>query len=149
MAYIDSRRFTDRVSAHEYLAQELMFPEHYGMNLDALHDCLTEFGGRIVVGHTAEAGACYEEFRQVFMDSARENSHFTFEEVEGEVKLCPECGNALQRGKVDLLDPGLQSAFLVFKFDGSKKSYDLELKPKGEAYYCDECMMVFTQFKEK
>ena len=29
--------------AHHYLKNQLGFPEHYGMNLDALADCLTDY----------------------------------------------------------------------------------------------------------
>lgn len=31
-----------REEAHAYLKETFAFPEHYGKNLDALHDCLTE-----------------------------------------------------------------------------------------------------------
>ena len=33
--------FENRKAIHQYLAEELGFPEYYGMNLDALHDMLT------------------------------------------------------------------------------------------------------------
>ena len=39
---IDAARLTDKASAHEYLAFSLGFPAHYGKNLDALADCLSE-----------------------------------------------------------------------------------------------------------
>lgn len=32
----------DKESLHRYLAEQLQFPEWYGNNLDALHDCLTD-----------------------------------------------------------------------------------------------------------
>ncbi len=41
---IDCEKMYDRESAHEYLAETLEFPDHYGKNLDALFDCLTEMG---------------------------------------------------------------------------------------------------------
>ena len=40
--FIDCRRFTSRETLHRVFAQVLPFPEHYGSNLDALHDCLTD-----------------------------------------------------------------------------------------------------------
>ena len=33
--------FENRRELHQYLAEELGFPEYYGMNLDALYDMLT------------------------------------------------------------------------------------------------------------
>ena len=41
---LDCRRMTDKAEAHAYIKSELGFPEHYGANLDALHDCLGELG---------------------------------------------------------------------------------------------------------
>ncbi len=39
---LDCRQITDRESAHDYLKARFGFPDHYGRNLDALYDCLTE-----------------------------------------------------------------------------------------------------------
>ena len=39
---LDLNKMTSLVSLHNYLHQALELPEDYGMNLDALHDCLTE-----------------------------------------------------------------------------------------------------------
>lgn len=39
---IDCAYMTERKAAHEYLQRVLSLPEHYGHNLDALYDCLTE-----------------------------------------------------------------------------------------------------------
>ena len=41
---LNYERLTERKKAHRYLAQMLDFPDHYGKNLDALFDCLTELG---------------------------------------------------------------------------------------------------------
>ena len=40
--YIDLAGVTTKVELHDILAKELPLPEHYGHNLDALYDCLTE-----------------------------------------------------------------------------------------------------------
>ena len=37
---IDERDLLDISTIHDYLRVTLGFPEHYGKNLDALHDCL-------------------------------------------------------------------------------------------------------------
>lgn len=38
---LDCRGFVPRSSLHKAFAEVLSFPDHYGNNLDALHDCLT------------------------------------------------------------------------------------------------------------
>ena len=39
---IDCRGFVPRSDLHKAFADALSFPDHYGNNLDALHDCLTD-----------------------------------------------------------------------------------------------------------
>ncbi len=34
--------FTNREEFHHYIRKELDFPDYYGCNFDALHDCLTD-----------------------------------------------------------------------------------------------------------
>lgn len=38
---LDLNKMTSLPALHNYLHQALELPEYYGMNLDALHDCLT------------------------------------------------------------------------------------------------------------
>ena len=52
---INCENLLDRKQAHEYLAQMLNFPEHYGRNLDALFDCLTELGDCTIILKGEEA----------------------------------------------------------------------------------------------
>ncbi len=56
---------------HAALAAQLPLPEHYGRNLDAFHDVLTECGAdwRIVFRH---AGAAAAGLRAVCADAAEE-----------------------------------------------------------------------------
>ena len=41
-AIIDGSTVTSMADVHAALAQQLAFPEWYGGNLDALHDCFTD-----------------------------------------------------------------------------------------------------------
>ena len=39
---IDTAELTTMEQIHDFLKEELNFPDHYGKNLDALYDCLTD-----------------------------------------------------------------------------------------------------------
>ena len=60
---------------HDALAQAFGFPEYYGRNLDALHDCLCEIGEEtaIVMTDMDEENPEARPFLDVLADSAREN----------------------------------------------------------------------------
>lgn len=78
---IDCKEILDRISAHEYIADILEFPEYYGKNLDALFDCLTDMGEctiRIInidslVGINEYAG----KLLAVFEEATKANSNIT------------------------------------------------------------------------
>ena len=56
---------------HAALAEKLPLPEHYGRNLDAFHDVLTEFGGRWSIVFR-NAGAVTKGLRAVCADAMEE-----------------------------------------------------------------------------
>ena len=54
---IDCTQIQTKEDFHRIFRETLCFPEHYGSNLDALYDCLTEMSGkvRLLDWETAEA----------------------------------------------------------------------------------------------
>jgi len=54
---LDGRSMTTRAAAHDELARVLGFPAHYGRNLDALYDFLTEYGPRLRIVFENAKGA--------------------------------------------------------------------------------------------
>ncbi len=76
--------------AHDALAKALCFPDYYGRNLDALHDCLTSLSDtQLVIEDCAQAGTKMEKwpgFLAVFFDAAKENPRL-------DIKLLPGNGD--------------------------------------------------------
>ena len=83
MITMDSAAFTDAEFTHKIFKKVLGLPEHYGMNLDALHDCLTEGKEQLVITNTEHAGEYYKLLRPVLIACAQENPDFIFSEEEG------------------------------------------------------------------
>ena len=69
--FVDLADAHDAASLHAALAAQLPLPEHYGRNLDAFYDVLTEYGGnwKIVFKH---AGAVARGLRAVCADAMTE-----------------------------------------------------------------------------
>ena len=76
---IDCRGFVPRSDLHRAFADALSFPDHYGNNLDALHDCLTgiseETRIRLLNWEAAEnaLGKYGRSARRAILDAAIEN----------------------------------------------------------------------------
>lgn len=71
---LDAEKLNDRKESHIYLAKKLNLPEHYGRNLDALYDCLTEIDQTVILFENEEKGVVnYRRIRQVFEDAAEAN----------------------------------------------------------------------------
>ena len=78
---IDCRGFVPRSDLHRAFAEALAFPDHYGNNLDALHDCLTDISEetRIFLVNWADAeerlGSYARSAKRAILDAAIENQN--------------------------------------------------------------------------
>ena len=74
---IDCAQATDVKSMHRLLAEALSFPQWYGNNYDALHDCLTDIreDTTLTLLHFDRTDHFNGIFRMVFEDSETENPH--------------------------------------------------------------------------
>ena len=71
---LDGNILADAAQAHDYLKEMLEFPEYYGKNLDALHDCLTDLEDvEITITSPDEDGAIFQRILRVFKAADREN----------------------------------------------------------------------------
>ena len=80
---LDGGSVGNRETLHRVLAAGLQFPDWYGGNLDALHDCLTEINQPTALvirgGEALETarGSYAAAFRRVLADSAAQNDALT------------------------------------------------------------------------
>lgn len=78
---LDIEKMMDKTTVHYYLRDSLGFPEYYGMNLDALYDCLTEIGSDVTIVMPCEPriqeamGDYGLRLLSVFSDAAKYNRH--------------------------------------------------------------------------
>ena len=71
---LDGNVLADAAKVHDYLMEMLDFPEYYGKNLDALHDCLTDLEDvEITITSPDEDGAIFQRILRVFKAADREN----------------------------------------------------------------------------
>lgn len=80
---LDGRKMDSRVLAHQHIKQALGLPDHYGANLDALHDCLGEMESAHITLRYADAmlnalGLYGQQLLRVFGDSAEERGDLVF-----------------------------------------------------------------------
>ena len=70
---LDGNILADVAKVHDYLMEILEFPEYYGKNLDALHDCLTDLEDvEITITSPKEGGAIFQRIVRVFRAASRE-----------------------------------------------------------------------------
>ena len=78
---IDCRGFVPRSDLHKAFADALSFPDHYGNNLDALHDCLTDIAEptriRLLHWESAEEslGNYARSTKRAILDAALQNTN--------------------------------------------------------------------------
>lgn len=87
--HLSAREWHTPRQAHEALKAALSFPEYYGCNLDALHDCLGDLGETELV--IEDWGAAFSQapekaggFLQVFLDAAEENPQLKIQLISGQ-----------------------------------------------------------------
>ena len=66
-------------AVYDYLTKELAFPDYFGRNLDALHDCLTDICVPTRLVLTGTDSPCGRHFLRVFRDAARKNRYLSVE----------------------------------------------------------------------
>lgn len=80
---IDCRGFLPRSDLHKAFANALSFPDYYGSNLDALHDCLTEIAEptriQLLCWENAEEalGNYAQSAKQAILDATFQNPNLT------------------------------------------------------------------------
>lgn len=74
---LDCSALADRETLHKTLERELGFPTWYGRNLDALHDCLTDFREpvRITLQNLDSLMNYGKKLLRVLQDAAAENEN--------------------------------------------------------------------------
>ena len=79
----DFERLSTADAVYDYLTEELAFPDYFGRNLDALHDCLTDIASPTRLVLTGTDSPCGQHFLRVFRDAARKNRNLSVEIHEG------------------------------------------------------------------
>ncbi len=83
---LDGASLAQREEAMECLGKALRLPEWWGRNLDALHDCLSEVRGRLVLEHPErlQETPFGRRLLRVLEDAARENPGLALDIYFGE-----------------------------------------------------------------
>ena len=77
MKYVlDGKKMVSREETHAYLKETFGFPEYYGKNLDALHDCLSEMGElEVEIINTGDMLAALGRYGEILMQVLEDVNH--------------------------------------------------------------------------
>ena len=76
---LDGKRMTSKGESHGFLKEVFGFPDYYGGNLDALHDCLSELGEtEVEFQHTDEMKAALGNYGENLLRVFRETENIVF-----------------------------------------------------------------------
>ena len=76
---LDGKRMTSKGEAHGFLKEAFGFPDYYGGNLDALHDCLSELGEtEVEFQHMEEMKAALGNYVENLLRVFRETENIMF-----------------------------------------------------------------------
>lgn len=83
---LESKYLQDKDTAQPYLKDMLGFPDYYGMNLDALYDCLTDISVPSIIRiqiTTDKCSAYFDKILKVFEDAQDQNAGLTVRSAHG------------------------------------------------------------------
>ena len=71
---LDGMKMTDRQSAHQYIARIMRFPDYYGNNLDALYDCLGEYGSEcsVIIFNSQQMLDSLQDYGKLLLETFRD-----------------------------------------------------------------------------
>ena len=77
MKYIlDGKKMVSREETHRYLKETFGFPDYYGKNLDALHDCLAEMGEmEVEIENAADMLAALGKYGELLIQMLEDVNH--------------------------------------------------------------------------
>ena len=77
---LDFKNINSKSSLHQYLKEQLLLPEYYGNNLDALHDCLTERREPVSVHicHFDSLKKCLGEYADVLLQVLKDTTIISY-----------------------------------------------------------------------
>ena len=80
---LEGRLLARKENAHEYLKEVMHFPEYYGKNLDALHECLTDLADTdIVIMVPEEMDEYLKRVLRVFKAAEKENQNLKIRMIQ-------------------------------------------------------------------